>query len=194
MVIHSACIGANFNSLGTSFVGIPQTQLTSSINRHGPHTVHQVLFNDWASLGRSDQGTCYANICHCRCVRHVILFVHNCLRCKQAALVDNTGTSSIRFWRPRSSVVITWHTATGHSWSIEASWQGNVWTLLQTVPSDIGFSSAQEDLRQQPWAAHATEEHIGRNWFQVLVLNRRTEYAVPANDVWKDPNEVDQCD
>ncbi len=52
-------------------------------------------------------------------------------------------------------------------------------TLLQTVPSDIGASSAQEDFRQQPWAAHATEERLGRNRFQVLVLNRCTKYVVP---------------
>ncbi len=194
MVIHSACTGANSNSLGTSLVGVPQTQSTSSTDRHGPHIMHRVLFNDWAGLGRSDQGTSYANICHCPCVRHVILFVHNCPRCKQVAWVDNTGTSSTRFWKPRSSVAITWCTTTGHSWSTEASWQGNVWTLLQTVPSDIGVSSAQEDLRQQPWAAHATEKCLGRNWFQVLVLNRCTKYVVLANDVWKDPSEVDQCD
>jgi len=43
--------------------------------------------------------------------------------------------------------------------------------------------STQEDLRQQPWAAHATEERLGRNRFQVFVLNRHTKYAVPANDV-----------
>jgi len=147
MVIHSACTGANSNSLGTSLAGVPQTQSTSSTNRHGPHTVHRVLFNDWAGSDRSDQGTGYANIFHCRCVRHVILFVHNCPRCKQATWVDNTGTLSIRFWRPRSSVAITWRTTIGHSWSMEASWQGNVWMLLQTVPSDIGASSAQEDLR-----------------------------------------------
>jgi hypothetical protein len=194
MVIHSACIGVNSNSLGTSLVGVPQTQSTNSTGRHGPHTVHRVLFTDWADSGRSNQGTGYANICHCRCVRHVILFVHNCPRCKQAARVDNIDTSSTRFWRPLSNVMITWCTATGHLWSTELSWQGNVWTLLQTVPSDIGASSTQEDLRQQPWAAHATEERLGINWFQVLVLNRRTEYVVPANDIWKDPNEVDQCD
>ncbi len=194
MVIHSACTGANSNSLGTFLAGIPQTQSTGSTDRHGPHTMHRVLFNDWADSGHSDQGIGYANICHCRCVRHVILFVHNCPRCKQAARVDNTDTSSTRFWRPRSSVAITWRIATGHSWSTEASWQGNVWTLLQTVPSDIGVSSAQEDLRQQPWAAHAIEECLRRNRFQVLVHNRRTKYVVPANDVWKDPNEVDQCD
>jgi len=193
MVIHSACTGVNSNNMGTSLVGVSQTQSTSSIDRHGPHTVHQVLFNDWAGSGRSDQGTSYANICHCRCVRHVILVVHNCPRCKQAARVDNTGTSSTRFWRPRSSVAITWHITIGHPWSTEASWQRNVWTLLQTIPFDIGTSSAQEDLRQQPWAAHATEEYLGRNWFQVLVLNQRIEYVVLANDVWKDPSEVDQC-
>jgi hypothetical protein len=194
MVIHSACTGANSNSLGTSLAGVPQTQSTSSTGRHGPHTVHRVLFTDWASSGRLDQGTGYANICHCRCVRHVILFVHNCLRCKQAARVDNIGTLSTRLWRPLSNVAITWRTAIGHSWSTEVSWQGNVWTLLQTIPSDIGASSAQEDLWQQPWAAHAIEERLGRNRFQVLVLNWRTEYAVPANDVWKDLSEVDQCD
>jgi len=66
--------------------------------------------------------------------------------------------------------------------------------VLQMVPSDIGASSAQEDLGQQPWATHATKERLRKNRFQVLVLNRRTEYAVPANDVWKDPSEVDQCD
>ncbi len=66
--------------------------------------------------------------------------------------------------------------------------------LLQTVPSDIGTSLAQEDLWQQPWAAHAIEERLGKNRFQVLVLNRRTEYVLPANDIWKDPSEVDQCD
>ncbi len=31
--------------------------------------------------------------------------------------------------------------------------------LLQTVPSDIGASSAQEDLRQQPWVAHAIHSY-----------------------------------
>jgi hypothetical protein len=48
MVIHIACTGANSNSdsLGTSLVGVPQTQSTSSTDRHGPHTVHRVLFND----------------------------------------------------------------------------------------------------------------------------------------------------
>jgi len=145
--------------------------------------MHRVLFNDWTGSSRSNQGIGYANICHCRCVCHVILFVHNYPRCKQDVQIDNTDTSLTRLWRPQSSVVITWRTTTGHSWSTEAYWQGNVWTLLQTVPSDIGASSAQEDLRQQPWAAHATEERLGRNWFQVLVLNRCTEYVVPANDV-----------
>jgi hypothetical protein len=153
MVIHSACTGANSNSLGTSFAGVPQIQSTSSTDWHGPHIVHRVLFNDWTGSGRSDQGTSYANIFHYRCVGHVIFFVHNCLRCKQAARVDNTGTLSTWFWRPRSSVAITWRTTPGHSWNTKASWQGNVWTLPQTVPSDIGASSAQEDLRQQPWAA-----------------------------------------
>jgi len=193
MVIHSACTGANFNSLGTSLAGVRQTQSTSSTDRHGLHTMHWVLFNDWAGSGRSNQGTGYANIFHCRCVRHVILFVHNCPWCKQAVRVDNTGTSLTRLWRPRSNVAITWRTATGHSWNTEASWQGNVWTLLQTIPFDIGVLSAQKYLRQQPWAAHATEKCLGRNRFQVLVLNRCMEYVVPANDIWKDPNEVDQC-
>jgi len=35
--------------------------------------------------------------------------------------------------------------------------------LLQTVPFDIGALSAEENLQQQPWATHATEERFGRN-------------------------------